>query len=193
MKFNTFFAAAICAGALFTSCVDQTARERQLKYTHTSILDGDAFAAIQKVGEAALTGVARAEQVEASGDAASKEVAAKVKTFYAQFLSHLDSVATAFHVDFPIKGIPALEKEDVAIEEEEADSTVAVEDIRIASDEDYVHHAQHEVVLIKEQLARLTRNTNKDLQDFAKKQLSAVNELYTQIGGKEEAHGHAHH
>ncbi len=193
MKFNTFFVASICAGTLFTSCIHQTAQERQLKYTHTSILDGDAFAIIQHVGETALKGVEHAGQIEASGDTQSKEVAVKVKAFYTQFIPGLDSLATAFHVDFPIKGIPALEESDSVSAEHLADTALAVEDVHIHADEDYVHHAQHDIAYVKEQLTRLSRNTNKDLQNFAKNQLPAVNELYVQIGGKEEAHGHGHH
>lgn len=181
MKLNTLFFAAICAGTLFSSCVDKTARERQLKYTHTSLVDGDGYAIFQKVGEAAQTGVVLAEQTEANGDAAAKAVAAKVKAFYAQLLPSLDTAATAVHVDFPIKGVPAIET--VAVD---STSTVAA-----VAKTDYVHDAIHEIAFVKEQLKRLSRNTNEDLRKLGKEQLSLATELYTQIGGKEEAHaGH---
>lgn len=180
MKLNTLFFAAICAGTLFSSCVDKTAKERQLKYTHTSLVDGDAFAIFQKVGEAAQTGVVLAEQTEANGDAASKAVASKVKAFYAQLLPSLDTIATALHVDFPIKGIPA-------VETVVNDSTV----VASVAKTDYVHDAIHEIAFVKEQLKRLSRNTNEDLRKLGKEQLHLATELYTQIGGKEEAHaGH---
>lgn len=180
MKLNTLFFAAVCAGTLFNSCVEKTARENQLKYTHTTLVDGDAFSIFQMVGETAQVGVVIAEHEEAKGDAKSKEVAAKVKAYYDQLIPALDTVATAVQVDFPIKGVPTPHFSDVA------DSTASAGSVHT----DYVHNAQHEIGLIKEQLKRLTRNTNKDLRVFAEKQLSIVSEVYTQIGGKEEAHAH---
>ena len=183
MKFNTLLVAAICAGSLMTSCVHDTAKENQLKYTHTSLVDGDAFAYFQIIGETALDGVKYAEYAEKSGDAKSVEVASKVKAFYTQLLPALDSLATAKQVDFPIKGIPQGHAE--------SDSTSTDSTATAAHDHfDYVHHAQHELATIKDKLKRLSRNTDVDAQAFAKEQLEAVTEVYTQIGGKEEAHGH---
>jgi len=183
MKINTLFVAAICAGSLMTSCVNDTAKENQLKLTHTSLVDGDAFAYFQIIGETALNGVKYAEYAEESGDAKSAEVASKVKAFYAQFLPALDSLATSKHVDFPIKGIP---QGHASSDSTSVDSTATA-----AHDHfDYVHHAQHELATIKDKLKRLSRNTDVDAQVFAKEQLKTVTDIYTQIGGKEEAHGH---
>lgn len=194
MKFNTLFVAAICAGAMLSSCVNKTAEERQLKYTHTSLVDGDAFTAIQIVSETVLTGTQYAERAEASADAKAQEVATKVKAFYTQFIPELDRIATASHIDFPIKGIPAIaEATETSVHAAvETDSTAVVEEVavEIAAEVDYVHQAQHELAEVKKQLTRLSRNTNKNIQDFAKSHLSAVNELYAAIGGKEEAHAH---
>ncbi len=182
MKLNTLFFAAVCAGTLFNSCVDKTARENQLKYTHTTLVDGDAFSAFQKIGEAAQVGVIVAEHEEANGDAKSKEVAAKVKAYYAELIPSLDTIARTVQIDFPIKGVPAPELTTAHA----ADSTASTN----VKHTDYVHNAQHEIGLIKEQLTRLTRNTNEDLRAFAEKQVSIVSEVYKQIGGKEEAHSH---
>ena len=44
MKLNTLFVAAVLASTTLSSCVFKTADERQLKYTHTSLVDGDAYA-----------------------------------------------------------------------------------------------------------------------------------------------------
>lgn len=183
MKFNTLFVAAICAGSLMTSCVHDTAKENQLKYTHTSVVDGDAFSYFQIIGETALSGVKNAEHAEKSGDAKSVEIAAKVKAFYAQLLPALDSLATTKQVDFPIKGIPQADNE--------ADSTSLDSTAHAAhAHADYVHHAQHEIATVKDRLKRLTHNTDAAVQTFAKEQLNAAVELYTQIGGKEDAHAH---
>ena len=187
MKFNTLFVAAICAGSLMTSCVNDTAKQNQLKYTHTSLVDGDAYSFFQVVGEIALDGVKYAEYAEKSGDAKSIETAGKVKAYYNQLLPLLDSLATANQIDFPIKGIPQGHDEN---EVSSTDST-AVETAHAAHDHfDYIHHAQHEIATVKERLQRLSHNTNGPLRDFAAKQLESVKSLYTEIGGKEDAHGH---
>lgn len=185
MKLNTLFFAAVCAGTLFNSCVDKTARENQLKYTHTTLVDGDAYAIFHKVGEAAQTGLSLAEHTETSGDANAKAVATKVKTYFTQLLPSLDTIATGLQVDFPIKGIPA---ENTVASTAASDSTVAVAPVQAHAD--YVILAQHEVALVKEQLTRLSRNTNAELRKFAEQQLPLISELYSQIGGKEDAHSH---
>lgn len=184
MKFNTLFVAAICAGSLMTSCVNDTANQNQLKYTHTSLVDGDAFAYIQTIGETALDGVKYAEYAEKAGDSKSVGIASQVKSFYTQMLPSLDSLATISQMDFPIKGIPQ--------GHDEADSTSTADSTAHAAHShfDYVQHAQHEIAVIKDKLKRMTRNTNVDVQKFGKKQLELATDLYTQIGGKEEAHGH---
>lgn len=199
MKLNTLFVAAVCAGTLLSSCVDRTARENQLKYTHTTLVDGDAYAIFQIVGETALSGVQYAERAESTEDAKSKEVAAKLKAFYEDLIPSMDTIATAFQIDFPIKGIPALDEEhasSAASHTHESDSTLhavaahADHDHHHGHSAGYVEHAQHELATVKKQLGRLSHNTNKDLQVFAKKYLASASDLYTAIGGKEEEHGH---
>ena len=192
MKLNTLFVAAICAGTLLNSCVNKTAQERQLAYTQTSLVDGDAFFAIQKIGEAALVGSQYAERAGASADANGQAVAGKVKAFYDQLIPELDRIATLVQVDFPIKGIPAIDAEEsVEADTASTDTTnVAQEVAAPQTNGDYVSQAQDEIAIIKEQLKRMTRNTNVDIQQFAKAQLETANELFTAIGGKEEAHAH---
>jgi len=119
-----------------------------------------------------------------------------VKAFYEQILPALDSVATAYHVDFPIKGVPAVTEAAPQHESASTDTTTAAHDhsahahAGAAAHGSYVQHAQHQIALVKEQLSRLTVNTNPDLQKFAKDQLPKAAELYKALGGKEEAHGH---
>jgi len=176
MKLNTLFVAAVCASTLLNSCVFKTAQENQFQYTHTSLVDGDAFGVIQHVYEKAINGIQYAEIAEKDGD--SKVIATKVKDFYLQFLPSLDSVANKY--DVIMNPVPSVAAHTV-------DSLAAP----VAQHNDsYVHLAQHDLAFVKEQLGRLTHNTNEDLQIFAKKQLEIISELYTQIGGKEEAHAH---
>lgn len=192
MKLNTLFVAAICAGTLLNSCVNKTAQERQLAYTQTSLVDGDAFFAIQKIGEAALVGSQYAERAGASADANGQAVAGKVKSFYDQLIPELDRIATLVQVDFPIKGIPAIDAEEsVEADTASTDTTNVAQEVAAPQTHgDYVSQAQDEIAIIKEQLKRMTRNTNVDIQQFAKAQLETANELFTAIGGKEEAHAH---
>lgn len=192
MKLNTLFVAAICAGTLLNSCVNKTAQERQLAYTQTSLVDGDAFFAIQKIGEAALVGSQYAERAGASADANGQAVAGKVKVFYDQLIPELDRIATLVQVDFPIKGIPAIDAEEsVEADTASTDTTNVAQEVAAPQTHgDYVSQAQDEIAIIKEQLKRMTRNTNVDIQQFAKAQLETANELFTAIGGKEEAHAH---
>lgn len=192
MKLNTLFVAAICAGTLLNSCVNKTAQERQLAYTQTSLVDGDAFFAIQKIGEAALVGSQYAERAGASADANGQAVAGKVKSFYDQLIPELDRIATLMQVDFPIKGIPAIDAEEsVEADTASTDTTNVAQEVAAPQTHgDYVSQAQDEIAIIKEQLKRMTRNTNVDIQQFAKAQLETANELFTAIGGKEEAHAH---
>lgn len=178
MKFNTLFVAAICSTTLLNSCVFETAQERQLQITHTSLVDGDAFVVIQNVNNTAQEGVKYAEYAETIAE--SKDMAVQVKAFYTQFLPQLDSISNQFDVTLnPVPVYPA--------HEASTDSTVS----NVAHAQfDYAQHAQHEIAFVKEQLKRLTVNTNQHLQDFGHAQLTKATELYKQIGGKEEAHAH---
>jgi|SRR5690606_18328197 len=184
MKLNTLFVAALCAGALLTSCDPKTAQENQLKYTHTSLADGDAFQFFEIVGAKAVYEVDYATYAEsASASSQTKQLSAKVKEVYGAILPGLDSIAIVNQVDFPVKGAEVFKATPAA-----ADSTGTV--TAAFSDEAYVHHVQHEAAIVKEQFTRLTRNTNKGLQDFAKANLEKVTELFTLAGGKEDEHAH---
>lgn len=175
MKLNTLFVAAICASTMLNSCVFKTAQENQLQITHTSLVDGDAFAVIQNVNETATVGLKYAEY--ASSTDANKDAAAKVKNFYTQLLPKLDSIASEFDVTLNPVPMPSAPTVDTTA------NTVAT-----AGQVNYLHEAQSEIAFVKEQLKRLTRNTNEKLQIFANAELTKADELYKQIGGKEEAH-----
>ena len=44
--------------------------------------------------------------------------------------------------------------------------------------------------MVKDQLQRMTRNTDKDVRAFAEENVEKVAELFTLAGGKEDAHAH---
>jgi len=180
MKLNTLFVASVCAAALFASCNPQTAKENQLKYTHTSLADGDAFHFFQVVGGKLVFEADYAASVEKSASSdKDKQLAAKVKEVYGAILPVLDSLATANQVDFPIKG--AAKFTEVA-----ADSTHAA----TAHTADYAQHVQHETAVVKDLFERLSHNTNVGLRTFAAENLEKIAEIYTLAGGKAEAHAH---
>ncbi len=207
MKLNTLFVAAVLASTTLSSCVFKTADERQLKYTHTSLVDGDAYAFFRQVGTIAPYEVSYTKHVETVGSAKAKEVAGKVAQVFGEILPQMDSLATKFHVDFPIRGVELYSTATAtaatlaaapvaAVDTAAHDSAVDAEPVVLAkhadvySDDAYLHHIQHQVAVVKEQFRRLSRNTNKELRDFAQGKAETIAELYTAVGGKEDAHAH---
>ncbi|WDF67718.1 hypothetical protein PQ465_15565 [Sphingobacterium oryzagri] len=210
MKLNTLFVAGICASALLASCNPQTAKDNQLKYTHTSLADGDAYQFFQKVGGKAVYEADYATYMETAGSssAAVKQLAARVKEFYGSIIPTLDSLAIVNQVDFPIKGaklfVAPSESATVAATQTAATDSAHVDHIAAhgahaahghgaaAIGEDaYMQHVQHETAVVKDQFQRLSRNTDKGLRTFAEANLEKIAELYKLSGGKED--GHAHH
>lgn len=199
MKFNTLFVAGVCASALFASCNPQTAKENQLKYTHTSLADGDAFQFFQVVGGKVVYEADYAAYVETVATSSqAKQLAAKVKEVYAGIIPTLDSLAVVNQIDFPIKGAAVFAKPETAtVEHVHATDSASTEHAAAGhahgatySDAEYLHHVQHETAKIKDQFERLSHNTNKGLRTFAKENLEKVAELFTLAGGKEDAHTH---
>lgn len=181
MKLNTLFVASVCASALFASCNPKTATDNQLKYTHTSLTDGDAYHFYQVVGSKVNYEVDYAASVEQSATSSqAKQVAAKVMEVYGAIIPLMDSLAIVNQVDFPIKGAERF----VAAT---ADSS-AVASTVAHTDEDYVKHVLKQTTAVKTQFERLSNNTNVGLRDFARAQMDKVNELYTLAGGKADAH-----
>ncbi|MFD1771069.1 hypothetical protein [Sphingobacterium suaedae] len=192
MKLNTLFIAGVCASALLASCSPNTAKENQLKYTHTSLVDGDAYHFFKLVGAKVVYEADYAAYAETvAGSSQAKQLAAKVTEVYKTLIPALDSLATAGQVDFPILGAekfvaPAEQRAAVA------DSTVVEAHAYSAaySDDSYIHHVQHETAVIKDQFDRLSRNTNKALREFAHAHIEKIEEIYTLAGGKADAHAH---
>ncbi|TDS17280.1 hypothetical protein [Sphingobacterium paludis] len=203
MKFKTLFVAGVCASALLASCNPQTAKENQLKYTHTSLADGDAFQFFEIVGAKVVYEADYAKYAQTAATSAQvRQLAAKAQEVYAAIIPGLDSLAILKQVDFPVKGAqpfaaPHETVHSAAHQNHAADSatadlhaTASHDHAGAYSDESYMHHVQHEAAAIKDQFERLTRNTDKDLRSFAKANVEKVNELFVMAGGKEDAHAH---
>ncbi len=189
MKLNTLLAAAVIGGSfLFASCNNKTAEQNQLKYTHTSLVDGDGYHFFQTVGQKVPYELAYADYAASvSSDAKVKALAVKIKEVYSALIPQLDSAATAVHVDFPIRGAEAF-----AVPGQQgptADSTVSTV-ATTYSDAAFLAHVQHEQTLIKEQFGRVSRNTNVILQKLAKDNEKALEEVYTLSGVKNDEHAH---
>lgn len=192
MKFNSFLFSVACAGVLLNTSCNPTMQENQLKYTHTSLVDNDAFQAFKILGakipyEEQYAGYA----ADHASTAATKELAGKVQSVFSNLLPQLDSLAVKYQVNFPTYG--ALEFEATEEAHVEADSAATEGHHAHASftDDHYTHHVQHEVAVIKDQLERLSRNTNKEIRDIAAAKLVDIQEIYVAAGGSE--HAHAHH
>ncbi len=200
MKLNTILVAGACASVLFTTSCQPSMGERQLKYTHTTLVDKDAYNAIRIIGGKVPYELDYASHVEANGTSEDKALAAKVQATFAGMLAELDTLATKNQVDFPVLGakqFKAENSEHTAEHVAATDSTAAVAHTDHAEHghahgaaDHYQHHVQHEVASIKDQFTRLSRNTNKELRDYAASKLEALSELYKQAGGTEEAGGH---
>lgn len=197
MKLNTLLIAAACAGTFMMTSCNPTAQENQLKYTHTTLVDGDAYQIFQIVGEKIPYEADYATYAEGvASSAQAKELAGKVKEVFTDIIPNLDTLATRFQVGFPIRGAKefsaSTELQAVAVTETDSTATdVAPAPLaKVYSDESYVHHVQHEVAEIKKQFKRLSRNTNKDLRDYAASQLERLDELYKLAGGQEDDHSH---
>ncbi len=206
MKLNTLFVVGVCASTLFVSCNPKTAQENQLSLTHTSLVDGDAYRFFQLVGAKVVYENDYASYAASvAGSSQAKQLAVKTQEVYSSLIPGLDSLAIAKQIDFPIKGAAKYtasnEVETVVtgqeeLAEDDADTT-DVEEVAVShqtsssySDEAYIQHVQHEAAVVKEQLQRMTRNTDKDVRAFAEANLEKVAELFTLAGGKEDAHAH---
>jgi len=203
MKLNTLIVATVFASTTLSSCVFKTADERQLKYTHTTLVDGDAYAFFRNVGTIAPYEVSYADHVSKAGNPHAKEVAGKVSQFFVELLPEMDRLATKFHVDFPILGTATYQdsqKENQEVlqsnDSTNLDDSVALTDLKQAtsnstySDEAYLHHVQDQLAIVNIHFKRLSRNTNKELRDFAQSKTETISQLYTAIGGEEDAHAH---
>lgn len=202
MKLNTLLVAAVLASTSLSSCIFETAKERQSKYTQTTLVDGDAYAFFRQVGSIAPYELSYAEHVAKVGNAQAKDVATKISSFFNEILPEMDSLATKNQVDFPILGTQqyvAAETTEVNSTLEETDTTVDSVDVVATveepqesseaaySDEAYLQHAQEQIAVVKEQFRRLSRNTNRELRDFAQSKNETIAELFTAIGGQEGA------
>jgi len=188
MKLNTLLAVAVIGGsALFASCNNKTAQQNQLKYTHTSLVDGDGYRFFQTVGQKVPYELAYADYAASvSSDAKVKALAAKIKEVYGALIPQLDSAAVAVQVDFPIRGAEVFAAPG---SQAVADSTVSSA-ATTYSDAAFLAHAQHEQALIKEQFGRVIRNTNVTLQKLAKDNEKALEEVYALSGVKNDEHAH---
>lgn len=193
MRFNTLFVASVCASALLASCNPKTAEKNQLKFTHTSIADGDAFQFFTVVGGKLVYESDYATYVAtAATSPKAKQLAEKVKEVYGSLIPKLDSLATENHVDFPIKGAETFKVP--AVDSVAAVDSAAVVDADHSSpaytDEAYVQHVLHEVTIIKDQFERLSRNTKSELKRFGAENEEKLNEIFTLAGGKVDEHAH---
>ncbi|MFD2743940.1 MULTISPECIES: hypothetical protein [Sphingobacterium] len=194
MKINTILVAGAFAGVLFTTSCQPSMKERQLKYTHTTQVDGDAYRALQTVGKKIPYETDYASYVENNSSVGeNRTLAAKVRTTLGGMIADIDTLATRYKVNFPIRGAKQFEAEQQnhsAVLASDSTVTSPAETHSDVSDAHYAHHVQHEVAAIKEQFSRLSRNTNKELRDYAASKLESLNALYKEAGGKEEAGGH---
>lgn len=197
MKLNTFLVTTACVGTLLVTSCNDSMKERQLRYTHTTDADGDAYQFFQIVGRKVPYEIDYASYVEGTSvSAQTKSLASKIKEEFSSILPELDALATERNVDFPIKGALAFASPDSnpTVDNNTVDSLQTVgeaEPARVVTDENYLQHVKSQLATVKDQFKRVSRNTDKDLRDYAASKLEVLDELYHLAGG--EVSGHAHH
>lgn len=194
MKVLRLFALSGCAVFFLSSCDFSVGKKKQLEYNHTTLTDTDGYRFFQSVGGIAAYEVDFAKYVSgASSDAAAQDLASKSQSVYAALLPLLDSLATKFQVDFPIKSAAVFNEEDfeqTTVQEKEVvenDSTI-VETIETKTssfkDSDYAAHVRNNAAEVLDQFERLSRNTHSELREFSKIDLrNQVEDLYQAAGG----------
>lgn len=209
MKLNTLFIVGACASTLLASCNLKTTKHNQLSLAHTTLVDGDAYEFFQLVGGKAVYESEYAAHVTGiAGSSQARQLAEKAQEVYSSMIPSLDSLAIAKQMDFPIRGAaqfevpgetPVAEPAVQEIDNDEEDADLEDEVIEEPntrtvtpsySDAGYIEHVQHEAGLVKEQVRRMTRNTDREVRAFAETNLPKVTELFTLAGGQEDEHAH---
>lgn len=196
MKFLKLFALSGCAVFFLSSCDFSVGKKKQLEYNHTTLTDTDGYRFFQTVGSIAAYEVDYADYAGNNAtNANAKDLASKSKEVYAELLPLLDSLATKFQVDFPIKGgevfdqaqFENLNVQEVEAEADSTDTEIVEEVTSLFEDEDYAAHVKANAEEVLEQFDRLSRNTNNELRDFSNTELkNKIEDLYQTAGGGEE-------
>jgi len=151
-------------------------------YNNETNIDSEAFTFFKRVHEKALFETAFAKYIQSiPASTEAKGLAAKVAETYEPIIAELAGFASEYSV--------------VLTERTEPDFVVPhhfeTDSLRTFDNAGYVAHVQHEQGAILEQFERLTRNTNKELQEYALEKVSTVKAVFAAAGGQED-HG-AHH
>ncbi|WP_257658222.1 DUF4142 domain-containing protein [Parapedobacter lycopersici] len=190
MKLDKISLIAACAVFTLGSCVRHSGEPmgRASLFNNKTGVDSEGFSFFKSVHEAAAYEVDLANRVGASATSPEvKKLASQVVETYQSILPELVEIATVEYVILPDPGALALESVSA---DSTTDSLSTAGTITVA-EQDYIAHVQHKQAMILEQFNRASRNTNKQLRNFAAAKLPAVQELYALAGGEAD-HG-AHH
>ncbi|WP_353184185.1 DUF4142 domain-containing protein [Parapedobacter lycopersici] len=187
MKLDKISLIAACAVFTLGSCVRHSGEPmgRATLFNNKTGVDTEGFSFFKSVHEAAAYEVDLANRIGASATSPEvKKLASQVVETYQSILPELVEIATVEYVILPDPG--------ALVESVPADSTAdSLSTVGTVTEQDYIAHVQHQQAMILEQFNRASRNTNKQLRNFAAAKLPAVQELYALAGGKAD-HG-AHH
>ncbi|MGV3761948.1 hypothetical protein [Parapedobacter sp.] len=152
-------------------------------YNNESNVDSEGYTFFKRVHEKALFEMAFAKYIQSiPASAEAKELAAKVAETYEPMIAELAGLASEYSVVLTERTEPDF----VVPHHFETDSLGTFDNAA-----GYVAHVQHEQGAILEQFERLTRNTNKKLQEYALEKVPTVKAVFAAAGGQED-HG-AHH
>lgn len=169
---------------VLSSCVRHPGESvrRGTLYNNEGGTDSEGYTFFKRVHEKARFETQLATYVQSSpASAQAKDLAGKIVETYKPMVTELENLAGAFSVVLPDPGEPVF----AVPPHFEADSLGTFDNAR------YIAHVQHEQGAIMEQFKRLSRNTKKELKQYAEEKVPAVKTLYAAAGGQED-HG-AHH
>lgn len=197
MKVNILLTASCVA--VLTSCSPKQTRINQLNLTNESSVDQDGYNFFQIVGGKAFYERDYAGYAESRAYSPQvKKVAAQVKELYSDMIPALDTLSSKYYVVFPVlraERFHSPENQTALRDTSETDMDRTVEEstqdqATAYTDDSYLQHVQHESAIVKDQLYRLSRNTEPGLRNFAAAYLPKVNELFKLAGGKEDETSH---
>lgn len=183
----------IAAGAvlMLSSCVQHPGEP--LLYNNQTKVDTEGFRFFKIVHEAVVYEVGLANHISATATSPDvKKLANQVIETYQPVIPELVELATTEYVILPDPGAVVWRANGMDAPDDSLQTAdMANERADVINEQNYVAHVQQKQALIVEQFNRLSRNTNRQLRDYAAEKLPTVQELYALAGGEAD-HG-AHH
>lgn len=176
---NNFLIAVSLAVLVLSSCTthqDDQVRRSTL-YNNESKVDTEGYTFFKLVHEKAQLETALAKYVQTTAAfPEAKSLAGTIIETYEPMVAELEELAKSFLVMLPGAGTPGF-----AVPHHFDTDTLGTFD-----GAGYIAHVQHEQAVILEQFNRISRNTSKQLKEYANEKMPSVKTAYAAAGGQED-------